>query len=146
MRRYAILALVVLLAVLPMVAQATAGDAVITWQAKVDLGDGNTAPLRGYVRWATVGLFSGFSAWHTTYLDTLGMASIMLPLPVYCWDGTDQCFTVDGQWLYWTVVPWAFGTCLPLNPPSSEMTYSGVDWIDGHPMSMGFIYQGDCVP
>jgi hypothetical protein len=124
---------------------AATGDARISWQAKYDTGDG-TLPLRGYVQYATFSTWGGWSPWQTAHLDATGAALITLPLPVVCWSGTDICATLDGQWLYWTLVPWRFGDCTPLDPSANSATYRGVDWIAEQDISRGFVFQGECQP
>jgi len=121
----------------------SAGGATVTWQVAED---GNTRPLRGYVQYTTVTLYGGMGPMRTVALDATGTARLTLPLPIACWSGTEQCVTLDGQWLYWTVVPWAFPTCTPLEPATGDDLYRGVTWVDVQDSAWGFILQGECEP
>jgi hypothetical protein len=116
------------------------GGATVTLHGKYVTPDGNTAPLTGYVRWATSTMFTGLTLWQTMWLDADGVARITLPLPVICWSGTEQCFTLDGQWLFWAITPLHASGCLPYDPPDSA-SYRGVVWVAEQDVSMGFIWE-----
>jgi hypothetical protein len=137
-----LLALALCALVVSTVSAATTGGSM-TWRAKHITPNGNTHPLEGgYVMWATHNMFGGLSPWRYSWLDANGAATIRLPLPVICWSGTEACFTLDGQWLYWTVIPPNMGQCTP----ASGQAARGVTWIAQQTESMGTVWQGECQP
>jgi hypothetical protein len=147
MKRLFLLLVIVALLATPVVVLATPGGAVVTFRAKHVLPSGDTHPLEGgYIRWATSTMFTGMSHWHYTYLNAQGIARLTLTLPVICWNGTQDCFTLDGQWLYWTLVPPNYGACTLFDPPSGQQAYQGVTWVATQDMSFGSVWQGNCLP
>jgi hypothetical protein len=138
-----VLLAILLCAFVVSVASADVPIGSMTFYAKYVTPDGNTHPLTGFVMYGTSNGFSGLTPWTKCWLNDKGACRIDLPLPVICWSGTDACFTLNGQWVYWTIAPLYADTCT-LSPSGNPQARQGVTWIATQKVIVGTVWEGEC--
>jgi hypothetical protein len=139
-----VLALILCALAVTTVSAAVSGGS-LTIYAKHVTDSGETHALDGgYVMYATHTLYGGFSPWRYCWINSKGMCRIDLPLPLLCWSGTDICTTLDGQTVYWTLIPPHYGECTLREPATGAAALSGVTWIATQNEAIGTVWSGRC--